>query len=333
MTSTEAVRQEPRRSGAALLWARVRKLRTEEFLFFALFIPSMIVTIWANIDLIEEGIRSRKIRGGVLRLLIVLIVAFLLPLLHRWRCRVRNRLGRGLIEFFRTVLPFALCSAVYTNLHDTVRYINPHDIHDKLMAIEQWMFGFQPVVWAEQFITPGRTDFFSFFYANFFALTLIIPIVLWIMGRRQEARQAGLAVIVCFYSGYIFYVIFPAAPPRLYYESLEMFTINLKGGAITNFQNSLIEMMPNHASRAAFPSLHTGVSLTVLVYAWKSCRWLFPILAIYVVGLLASTVYLRHHYVVDLIAGAILVPWVIWATPRLDRWWGGANLPYDLDDR
>jgi membrane-associated phospholipid phosphatase len=51
-----------------------------------------------------------------------------------------------------------------------------------------------------------------------------------------------------------------------------------------------------------------------------------PVLVIMVTGLLVSTVYLRHHYIVDLIAGAALVPWVLWATPRFDRWWqGGAG--------
>ena len=47
------------------------------------------------------------------------------------------------------MLPFLLCIAVYTNLHDTVRFMNPHDIHHYLLALENWLFGGQPVVWAE----------------------------------------------------------------------------------------------------------------------------------------------------------------------------------------
>jgi membrane-associated phospholipid phosphatase len=90
---------------------------------------------------------------------------------------------------------------------------------------------------------------------------------------------------------------------------------------ITAFQNALLDMVPNEASRAAFPSLHTGVSLLVLCYAWKYVRWYVLPLGLVVVGLLISTVYLRHHYVVDLLAGALLVPWTLWAAPRLDRAW------------
>ncbi len=51
------------------------------------------------------------------------------------------------------------------------------------------------------------------------------------------------------------------------------------------------------------------------------------------VGLLASTIYLRHHYVIDLVAGAFLVPWVLWLTPRLDRWWRGTEELYDPGNR
>jgi membrane-associated phospholipid phosphatase len=39
------------------------------------------------------------------------------------------------------------------------------------------------------------------------------------------------------------------------------------------------------------------------------------------VGLWVSTIYLRHHYVVDLLAGFALAPVALWAAPRLDRWW------------
>ena len=75
------------------------------------------------------------------------------------------------------------------------------------------------------------------------------------------------------------------------------------------------------AARAAFPSLHSAVSSLSLVYAWRYCRRFFPILLAFVIPLLVATVYLRHHWVVDLLAGVLLVPWVLWITPRFERWW------------
>jgi membrane-associated phospholipid phosphatase len=307
-------------------WVAIRRLRPEEALFLAGFVPSSIVTIYANWHLAGSGVSSRRIEGGLLRLAVAVLLAATIPLIDRARGRiaVRPRLSAA-VEFYRTMLPFLLCIAVYTNLHDTVRFINPHDVHHHLVALEQWMFGGQPVVWAEPFITRGRTEFFNAFYASFYLIAPSAVVVLWASGKRREARQTLLGVILCFYTGYLLYVIFPAAPPRLYLESLGMFTVNLRGGVIAGFQNSLIEMMPNHASRAAFPSLHAAVSIVTIYYAWRFCRWYVPVLLVATTGLLLATVYLRHHYVVDLIAGALLLPWVVWITPRFERWWSDGS--------
>ena len=84
-------------------------------------------------------------------------------------------------------------------------------------------------------------------------------------------------------------------------------------------------------SRAAFPSLHAAVSLVALVYAWRYVRAWFWVLLPFVLGLWVSTIYLRHHYVVDLLAGWLLAPVAVAVAPRLDAWWnarrGALGLP------
>lgn len=305
----------------------LRRLRPEEGLLALGFAVSAIVTIYANVDLAAQGISSRRIEGGIVRLAVVPLLAVVVLWIQRYLHRASaSARARGVAEFFRMALPFVMCIAVYTNLHDTVRFVNPHDVHQYLATAEEWLFGGQPVVWAEQYITRGRTEFFNLFYANFFLVAPSVVLVLWFNGRRTHARHVLLGTIICFYSGYVLYVLFPAAPPRLYFESLGLFTVTLRGGPITNFQQALIEMVPNHAARAAFPSLHAAVSCLSLVYAWRYCRGYFPILLAFVVPLLVSTVYLRHHWVVDLLAGAALVPWVLWITPRFERWWQAGSV-------
>lgn len=319
-------RQDAQASIPARVWRAFRRLKPEEALFVVGFIPSSLVTIYANWQLSADGISSRRIEGGLLRLAVAVLLAATMPLLDKVQPALtrRPRLAAA-AYFYRTMLPFVLCIAVYTNLHDTVRFINPHDIHQQLAAIEQWLFGGQPVLWAERYITPTRTEILSVFYSSFFLIAPSAVIVLWASHKRTEARHTLLAVIVCFYTGYLLYVLLPAAPPRLYFDSIGLFSVSLGGGRLTTFQNSLIEMMPNHASRAAFPSLHAAVSVVTLYYSWKFCRWYTPVLAVLVIGLLVSTVYLRHHYVVDLIAGAAMLPWVVWITPRFERWWNGRH--------
>ncbi len=316
------------RTLTARAWHAFRTLRPEEALGVVAFVPSAVVTLYADWVLRQAGGYSSRIAGGILRLTIAALLALLIPIIERTRPRWSRRPRLAVfVESSRTILPFLLCIAVYTNLHDTVRFVNPHDIHQYLVEADAWLFGLQPVVWAEQFITPARTELFNAFYGSFFLIAPSLVLLLLLTGHPREARAALVGFIVCFYTGYVLYVVFPAAPPRLYLASIGAFSQDLKGGAmgITAFQNALIAMVPNEASRAAFPSLHAAVSLLTLTYAWRYVRWYVAPLGIVVGGLLASTVYLRHHYVVDLLAGALLVPWVLWAAPRFERWWTGGQ--------
>ncbi|HQZ17590.1 MAG TPA: phosphatase PAP2 family protein, partial [Vicinamibacteria bacterium] len=70
-----------------------------------------------------------------------------------------------------------------------------------------------------------------------------------------------------------------------------------------------------------FPSLHAAVSLLALGLAWRFTRRLFFVLLPVAFGLWVSTIYLRHHFVVDLFAGFALAPAAYVLAPRLDAWW------------
>ena len=123
--------------------------------------------------------------------------------------------------------------------------------------------------------------------------------------------------------GYALYVVFPAAPPRLVlvYE----FTKNLRGYPVgfSNLSAQAFSLLPVD-SRAAFPSLHAAASLVALVYAWRYLRWWFWVLLPFALGLWVSTIYLRHHYFVDLVAGWLLAPVAVWARPARGRVVGAA---------
>jgi membrane-associated phospholipid phosphatase len=77
----------------------------------------------------------------------------------------------------------------------------------------------------------------------------------------------------------------------------------------------------------AFPSLHCAVALLALLLAWKHLRWFFWIQLPFGVGLILGTVYLRHHWVVDILAGFVLTVISFYAGPWMEELWrrkGGA---------
>lgn len=290
-------------------------MRPEEAIALAFLLPTTWLTAIAYNFAPEMGEIGPRFVGGVLRLITAIFCIVILAI----TAKKRPALGSPLY-FIREMLPFLVCILVYTNLHDTIGFINPHDIHDTLIAIDQAVFGVQPCVWTEQFITSSRTEIFEFFYASFLLIAVIVPTVLLAEKRTDEFRRASFNLIVCFFIGYVLYIIFPAAPPRLTLTG--EFTKNLGGypSFLSAASAKAFAMLPS-TSRAAFPSLHCAISLLALMLAFRYERRLFWFLLPLCLGLWPSTIYLRHHYAVDLVAGFVLAPVAYWLAPRIDAWW------------
>jgi len=290
------------------------RLRPEEVIALVFLLPTFYLTLVANRYARAAGVLGPRHPGGLVRLAVAVVVLAALALaLRLWP---RSAWVKGAREF----VAFLACILIYTNLHDTIGFVNPNDVHYYLIGLDHELFGVQPCVWAERFVTPARTELMQFLYLNFFWIAPSTSLLLLLKRRWPEFRAATLGVLVCFFMGYFLYVVFPAAPPRLVlvYE----FKKTLQGypHLFSSFSASAFELLPVD-SRAAFPSLHAAVSLVALIYAWRHLRTWFWILLPFALGLWTSTIYLRHHYVVDLLAGWALAPLAVWLAPRLDAWW------------
>ncbi len=292
----------------------VFRLRPEEAAALAFLLPTTWLTLAAFFYAREAGVLGPRYPGGVARLAVVVVLLAGLALL------LRRFPGSGLVRGLRETVPLLACFLIYTNLHDTIGFVNPHDVHHWLVALDAQIFGLQPCVWAERFITPGLTELMQFLYLNFFWIAPSTSVALLLQRRYPEFRATTTGVIACFFIGYALYVAFPAAPPRL--VLVAEFTKNLRGYPVgfSSLSAGAFALLPTD-SRAAFPSLHTAASTVALVYAWRYLRTWFWVLLPFVVGLWASTIYLRHHYFVDLVAGWALAPLAVWVAPRIDAWW------------
>ena len=81
-----------------------------------------------------------------------------------------------------------------------------------------------------------------------------------------------------------------------------------------------IQSVLNHLEniqRDAFPSGHTAITVLTLYYAFKYNKSYAYILIPITILMVISTVYLRYHYVIDVIAGLLLVVFSIWSGPKL----------------
>ncbi len=230
--------------------------------------------------------------------------------------------------FARDVLPFLFATNVYANLHDMIAFFNAPDITRLLYDLDVTLFRGEPTVWAQRFAHPLLTDFFTACYWLFYVLPPLLGLLLYLRGEWQSFRETLVSIVICLYIGYIGYVVLPAGPPR--YTIPDLFGAPLLGLLpILDATRAATAAVPLTA-KGAFPSLHCGVMFLAILLSWRHLRWFFPVVLFFGVGLIVGTVYLRHHWVVDILAGIALAIVADRIAPPLERWWAARAARYGV---
>ena len=302
------------------------KLRLEEFLALVLLIPMLFfMVIYYN----KEGFRA----SNVDRFLITGMVFFLflgIIKLKDLELLLKSKVGRLIkiiLEFLRETLPFAFCISIYTNMHDMVHLVNPNDVDASLIAWDDYMLGFQPAIYLEPFITPELTDFMYFSYSSFLIYILLFTMYLYVKKKKVAFRETLVSVILTFYIGYVGYVIFPAVGPK--FTMSHLFETSLSGTFITDRLSFLMNYeISEYTRRDCFPSLHNGVIFLILLFAFKHEKIYAYLFFPFAIALFISTLYLRYHYFVDMIAGFLLAIIIFYLGPVMNNSWEKKSSEY-----
>lgn len=186
-----------------------------------------------------------------------------------------------------------------------------------LIAADHAIFGVHPTVWLERLINPQLTSLLQFAYISYYFIPVSLGVVLIGRGRFAKFEEVLFGILLCFYLSYIGYLLVPAIGPRFTLSHLQTMDLQVSP-FIQSIQDVLNGLEKNKTD--AFPSGHTAISLISLYYAWKEReKILFAVLIPLVTGLIISTVYLRYHYVIDVIAGIALTGLTITVAPGLRR--------------
>ncbi|HWP44375.1 MAG TPA: phosphatase PAP2 family protein [Blastocatellia bacterium] len=216
--------------------------------------------------------------------------------------------GERAWRFIRGWYPVALVPATFKELAVLVPLIHPRDFDWELARIDYWMFGVHPTVWLERWTRPALTELLQISYSTYYFLPLILGAVLWRKGWLERFHFFVFVAVLSFYLSYLGYIAVPAIGPRFILAGEQSFP--LRGV----FLFSLIRETLDRAEgimRDCFPSGHTALTLLVLYYAAKYHRLTFWLMLPAGTALIISTVYLRYHYVIDVIAGVLLAALVV----------------------
>jgi membrane-associated phospholipid phosphatase len=256
--------------------------------------------------------------------LIVVGIIFLLAYLAETK---KTKLLIGLHRFYS--YPFILF--VFKEIYLMVRPIHPTDYDWLFISIDHWLFGVNPTQWAAHFAHPVLTEMFQIAYFSYYILFLMLGIELFLRHTIDEFDYGAFLVVYGFYLSYLGYFLLPAVGPRFTLHNFYAIDRELPGLFFTtpmrNFINageSISSVLPNAiqiVQRDVFPSGHTQLTLIVVylghLYHLKT-RWIMTILGTL---LIVSTIYLRYHYVVDLLGGALFFFFTIWSGKKIQAWW------------
>jgi hypothetical protein len=199
-------------------------------------------------------------------------------------------------------------SGSYLAFHQFLPLVNPNAYDHQLYQLDLALFRFEPAMFFDRFVSPTTTEWFAFFYFGYFILlsSYIFPL-LFVAKDEKLLTHFTLSMLIVVCVGQTIYMLVPGFGPAVAFP--ELFHNKLEGGTWWK----LVEYTVTNggAHKDIFPSLHTGLPLVVWLFTFSRrkdipYRYVWPPLGFVVLNIIIATMFLRWHYVIDVVAGAAL---------------------------
>jgi len=220
---------------------------------------------------------------------------------------------------------------VFKEMYIIIQSLARPDWDPLLIVIDHALFGAHPTVWLGAHASPAVTEILQIAYVSYYFIMLTVGIETFRDPDRGKFSYVLFLIVYGFFLSYLGYVAFPAIGPRFTLHDFSQLNKELPGVWVTNalrdFINAGESIPPNvanaavYAQRDAFPSGHTEMTLISLYLAFHyrlKSRW---VLLVFGSLLIISTVYLRYHYLIDVVGGVVFMLFAVWSAPILFRWW------------
>ncbi len=205
-------------------------------------------------------------------------------------------------------------NGIFLHMRWAIPLIDPGKYDTTLWRWDMALFGRSLSLWMEPLATPVLTEVMSIVYAAFIPV-LLLTLVQYVRGDLRTARAFYAGLFTLYGIGYLGYTLVPAIGP--YVAMADRFTVPLGGYWITDLLTALYPLGTNRCD--AFPSLHVAASAYILLFDRRHRpRW-YRAYLVPCVLLWLSTIYLRYHYGVDVVAGFALAVVGVWVAAEVWR--------------
>lgn len=240
-------------------------------------------------------------------------VIFLLLLIHYAYCRFSSWFWR-LLKYWIIII---VVLSAYREVFYLVPAINHGNLYDEqLLNLDINVLSYN-ILLCKEINIYALSDILTFCYWMYFPIPLLLGVWLYARGQLADYRKAMCGLIAAWLISYLGYLLVPAMGPYWYEPRPEI----LNGWGFAKLMHEDVMLNIQWGSPDAFPSGHTLIAIVSLYYAFRFTRRLFWFLLPIGVGLIIGTVYLRYHYIIDLLASFVLAPLIIWgASHFFCRW-------------
>ena len=225
---------------------------------------------------------------------------------------IRNHSFKGKVNMLASLLPLAFLGYFYNETANFNHlFLNSYDAF--ISQIEFEIFNFQPsIVFSQIFSNYWFSELMNFGYFSYYLLIFFIPVIFYFK-KPEHFQQMLFSLLTSFYLFYLFFIIIPVVGPQFYFQdSLGEFTPQGPFGFVISFIQEVGEV-----PTGAFPSSHVGISLLLGYFIFKHFRKYFVFLVIIISVLILSTVYIKAHYVLDVIASILVTPLFYYISNKL----------------
>ncbi|MDD2714379.1 MAG: phosphatase PAP2 family protein [Candidatus Wallbacteria bacterium] len=215
-----------------------------------------------------------------------------------------NPSSKFFLKVLRDWFPFLLILSMYYSFYDGLNHFIVSTDKDQLLADwDKFLFGGHISVWLERYMgIPYLVDWLSFCYLAFVFLMPLIAGVFYFRRDYLAFRTVMIGVVLMECIGCLGYTIMPAVGPRFAFR--DWYSISITGGKMTYWALDFINF--TRLPRDCFPSLHVGLTALFYFSSFRHCRWLFWCVTPVILSLWFACIFLRYHYLVDVVAGLLL---------------------------
>ncbi len=277
--------------------------KRSDYNFLTILSPTDIGTLfYIFVSTIFICIQSSQIENVCIHFAIRIAVIAFIPIFYFLDKRIPNKIT----SLLKNIYPLLFLSYFYGETVYIKNIIFPTDLDAHFAKIDQWLFDCQPSMEFSRFF---NSDFFrEIMFMSYFSYYLMIAIVCIAICflKPFEARKSLFLVTFSFYMYYILYIILPIIGPQYYFNSTA-YEPNLP----YFFGKVMYHLHPIEKATGAFPSSHVGIAFILSYITFKHIKKLFYFILPFVFGICFATIYLKEHYLIDVIAGIISVPLLI----------------------